>query len=231
MHPGDSASAVRRSAIRRRDDGGVVPDPHLTVWSREQLAAARPAIRSMKASSPIFGRRAVGLGGATAHAYHWAPHERARWSIRAIVWWSRRKRARMSPTQQSEAARLGGRGGGAHHPGRGGVVRRLAPRSTTGCASCWSTQAPSPGCPTPSARTATGPARTPATWPGSRTAPSSAPSARSTPARPTTGVSPTRCAGMLNGALPAARCGAGRCTWCPSRWARSARRSPTSACS
>ena len=32
-------------------------------------------------------------------------------------------------------------------------------------------------------------------------------------------------------ALHRARCGAARCTWCRSRWARSARPSPTSACS
>ena len=78
----------------------------------------------------------------------------------------------------------------------GATVR---PTSTTGSARVSSTPARSPGCRTPSAPTATGPTRTPATWPGSRTAPSSARPRRSTPARPTTGVTPTRCARPSNG--------------------------------
>ena len=53
---------------------------------------------------------------------------------------------------------------------------------------------------------------------------------RTTPARPTTGASPTRC-GPRCSSSTRARCGAARCTSCRSRWARSARPSPTSACS
>ena len=42
---------------------------------------------------------------------------------------------------------------------------------------------------------------------------------------------PGRDEGRRSSASTAAPCGAARCTWCRSRWARSARRSPTSACS
>ena len=62
----------------------------------------------------------------------------------------------------------------------------------------------------------------PATWPGSRTAPSSAPKRRSTPAPPTTGAIPSRCAGTSTASSRAA-CGAAPCTSCRSPWARSAR--------
>ncbi len=53
---------------------------------------------------------------------------------------------------------------------------------------------------------------------------------RSTPAPPTTGATPAEMKDELLGLFRGA-CGAARCTWCRSRWARSARPSPTSACS
>ena len=81
-----------------------------------------------------------------------------------------------------------------------------------------------------SGRTASTPAATPATSPGSRTARSSAASARPTPARRTTGATRPRCAPRCC-ASTRARCAAARCTSCRSRWARSVRRSRTSASS
>ena len=55
--------------------------------------------------------------------------------------------------------------------------------------------------------------------------------ARKTPARPTTGWRPPRCARTLQRAVRRLHARAARCTWCRSRWARWARRSPTSASS
>ena len=69
-----------------------------------------------------------------------------------------------------------------------------------------------------------------ATSRASRTARSSAASARRTPGRPTTGAPPTRCAPRC-ARSSRAPCAAARSTSCRSRWARSARRSRTSACS
>ena len=74
----------------------------------------------------------------------------------------------------------------------------------------------------------------PATWRAWKTAPSSAARRKETPARPTTGWPRPRCARLLQTgekALFRGRCAAARCTWCRSRWARSARRSRTSASS
>ena len=102
-----------------------------------------------------------------------------------------------APHQQSQADRLGGGGGRAHHPRHGRVVRRLGRGVRPALPAAGRQRAPSPGCPRPSGPTATGPTPTPATWPGSRTGPSSARPTRSTPARPTTGATPTRCAQTL----------------------------------
>ena len=55
-------------------------------------------------------------------------------------------------------------------------------------------------------------------------------SARKTPARPTTGCAPRRCASTLRRLSSTAACAAARCTSCRSRWGRSARRSRISAC-
>ena len=102
------------------------------------------------------------------------------------------------------------------------LVRRVAPRSTTGSARASSTPAPSSSSPTPSARTPTSRCRTPATSRASRTARSSARRPRTTPARPTTGAIRPRCA-RRSASCSTARCAAARCTSCRSRWARSAR--------
>ena len=109
-----------------------------------------------------------------------------------------------------------------------GVTGR--PRSTTPSPSSSSTRGRFTACPTPSARTPTSCARTPVTSRASRTARSSARRTRATRARRTTGPTPPRCARSSTACSTAAWRGA-RCTSCRSPWARSARRSPTSASS
>ena len=106
----------------------------------------------------------------------------------------------------------------------GGGVRPPLPRS-------WSTRAPSRSSPTPSARTPTWRAPTPATSPGSRTAPSSAPR-REEDAGPTNNwTRPGRDARDAERPLQGLHEGPHDVRGARSRWARSARRSPTSASS
>ena len=71
------------------------------------------------------------------------------------------------------------------------------PRSTTGSVSSWWTTAPSPSCPRPSARTATGPTPTRATSPASRTGPTSAPPTRPTPVPTNNWRDPAEMRGVL----------------------------------
>ena len=105
------------------------------------------------------------------------------------------------------------------------VVRRLCRGVRRARPADWSTPARSRSSPTPSARTPTWPA------PTRRRRPRRGPhlhllaSARRTPARPTTGASPPRCGDVLKELFSGIRCAAAPCTWCRSRWARSARRS------
>ena len=131
------------------------------------------------------------------------------------------------PTPQ--AARLGRRGGRPHHPRPRRVVRRIGRRVRPPLPAAGRPRHVHAASPTPSGPTATGPTRTPATWPGSRTAPSSARHARTTPGPTNNWRDPDEMRATLDRAVQGLACGGARCTSCPSRWGRSARRSPTSA--
>ena len=104
-----------------------------------------------------------------------------------------------APTKNAEVAELG-RGGRQPHAARprwsGPTARR---RSGTASPKSWSRPERSSSSTPRSARTASWPAPTPATWPVSRTAPTSAPSAKKTPVPPTTGRDPAEMRETLKG--------------------------------